>query len=157
MLPHRGLHRLRPFLSWRYPLPSSQIAFATRVVKNKQVSAERVTLEANLQRKFRERELLLRDELVELHFAHYMSQQARQELQAWEAQQKSCTRLASELWNMSCISTLPKHNSIKRPCLSGTLGICKVSSRDLKQPIERQSGKKLGCLPKVCARNSTIT
>ena len=47
-----------------------------------------MTLEANLQQEFRDRELLLRDKFVELHFARFMSQQARQELQTWEAQQR---------------------------------------------------------------------
>ena len=45
-----------------------------------EVSAERVTLEANLQQESREREILLREELVELCFARYMSQQAQEAL-----------------------------------------------------------------------------
>ena len=46
-----------------------------------EVSAQRVTLEANLLQEFRERERdTFREELVELHFARHMSQRARQEL-----------------------------------------------------------------------------
>ena len=44
-----------------------------------ELTAERVALEANLQQEYCDRELILHDELVELHFAHYMSQQARHE------------------------------------------------------------------------------
>ena len=47
------------------------------------ISAQRATAEANLQQEYREREALLRNELVELHLAKNMSQQAGQKLYAW--------------------------------------------------------------------------
>ena len=87
MLAHRDLPN-KPFHRWRhasFALISDRSLYQSG---EEEVSAERVTLEANLQQTFREREFLLRNELVELHFANYMSQQVRQELQTWEAQQR---------------------------------------------------------------------
>ena len=77
-----------------YAIPELEASFALVTDRihyqsgQEELTAQRVTLEANLQQEYRDRELLLRDELVEIHFAHYMSQQARAELQTWEAQQR---------------------------------------------------------------------
>ena len=77
-----------------YAIPELEASFALVTDRihfqsgQEELTAERVALEANLQQEHRNRELLLRDELVELHFAHFMSNHARAELQAWEAQQR---------------------------------------------------------------------
>ena len=74
-----------PELEASFTLVTDRIHFQSG---QEELTAERVALEANLQQEYRDRELLLRDELVELHFARFMSQQARAELQAWEAHQR---------------------------------------------------------------------
>ena len=74
-----------PELEASYALVTDRIHYQSG---QEEITAERVALEANLQQEYRDRELLLRNELVELHFAHYMSRQARAELQTWEEQQR---------------------------------------------------------------------
>ena len=77
-----------------YAIPELEASFALVTDRihyqsgQEELTAQRVTLEANLQQEYRDRELLLCDELVELHFAHYMSRQAQAELQTWEEQQR---------------------------------------------------------------------
>ena len=74
-----------PELAASFALVTDRIHFQSG---QEELTAERVALEANLQQEYRDRELLLRDELVELHFANYMSRQAQAELQTWEAQRQ---------------------------------------------------------------------
>ena len=62
-----------------YAIPELEASFALVTDRihfqngQEELTAQRVAFEANLQQEYRDRELLLRDELVELHFANYMS------------------------------------------------------------------------------------